>query len=127
MRISDWSSDVCSSDLFAICTAPWRSPWENSPSGALPRPAAQSRVDPRADFGSDPLLSDRRSFQSFHPFATLSRLLDSHPAGAARPLLLSIGQPETHPPGFIPEATPAPPGTWESYPPQRARGTHKPE
>src|SRR3546814_10382725 len=56
-----------------------------------------------ADFGSDPLLSDRRSFQSFHPFARLSRLLDSHPAGDARPILLSIGEPKNQPPGFIAE------------------------
>src|SRR3546814_13584887 len=97
-----------------MCTAPWRSPWENSPSGALPRPAAPSRVDPRADFGSDPLLSDRRSFQSFHPFARLSRLLDSHPAGDARPILLSIGEPKNQPPGFIAEEIAAAAGTWSS-------------
>src|SRR3546814_20781580 len=72
-----------------------------------------------ADFGSDPLLSDRRSFQSFRPFARLSRLLDSHPAGDARPILLSIGEPKNPPPGFIDEEIAAAAGTWSRYPPPR--------
>src|SRR3546814_6693928 len=88
----------------------------------IPRPPRSTLTYPlfpyttlfRSDFGIDPLLSDRRSFQSFHPFARLSRLLDSHPAGDARPILLSIGEPKNQPPGFIAEEIAAAAGTWRS-------------
>src|SRR3546814_13058784 len=78
-----------------------------------------------ADFGSDPLLSDRRSFQSFHPFARLSRLLDSHPAGDARPILLPIGEPKNQPPGFIAEEIAAAAGPWSRYPPPRGSDAYR--
>src|SRR3546814_6223791 len=99
----------------------------------IPRPPRSTLTYPlfpyttlfRSDFGIDPLLSDRRSFQSFHPFARLSRLLDSHPAGDARPILLSIGEPKNQPPGFIAEEIAAAAGTWSSYPPPRGSDAYR--
>ena len=64
-------------------------------------------------------MSDRRSFQSFHPFARLSRLLDAHPAGDDTPILLSIGEPKNQPPGFVAEEIAGAALNWSSYPPPR--------
>src|SRR3546814_12954320 len=66
-----------------------------------------------------------RSFQSFQPCARLGRLLDSHPAGDARPILLSIGEPKNQPPGFIAEEIAAAAGTWSSYPPPRGSDAYR--
>src|SRR3546814_7015324 len=40
MRISDWSSDVCSSDLGLVCST---SRWSNSPNGIPPFTPAKRR------------------------------------------------------------------------------------
>jgi aspartate/methionine/tyrosine aminotransferase len=64
-------------------------------------------------------LPERRSFQSFHPFARLSRLLDAHPAGVDDPILLSIGEPKNQPPAFVAEEIAAAAAKWSSYPPPR--------
>jgi aspartate/methionine/tyrosine aminotransferase len=64
-------------------------------------------------------LPQRRSFQSFHPFARLSRLLDAHPAATDDPILLSIGEPKNQPPAFVAEEITAAAGKWSSYPPPR--------
>src|SRR3546814_8378274 len=53
MRISDWSSDVCSSDLFSSQspTATWHPPcrcWRDGGDRAIPRGASSSPVKARA-------------------------------------------------------------------------------
>ncbi len=65
------------------------------------------------------VLPDRRSFQAFHPFARLSRLLDPHPAGHDTPILLSIGEPKNQPPAFVTEEIVGAAAKWSSYPPPR--------
>ncbi len=69
-------------------------------------------------------MPDRRSFQSFHPFARLSRLLDAHPAGDENPILLSIGEPKNQPPAFVTEEIVANATKWSSYPPPRGTPTY---
>lgn len=64
-------------------------------------------------------MPDRRSFQAFHPFARLNRLLDAHPAGHDRPILLSIGEPKNQPPAFVTEEIVGAAAKWSSYPPPR--------
>ena len=64
-------------------------------------------------------MPDRRSFQAFHPFARLSRLLDAHPAGHETPILLSIGEPKNQPPAFVTEEIVGAAAKWSSYPPPR--------
>jgi aspartate/methionine/tyrosine aminotransferase len=70
-------------------------------------------------------LPDRRSFQSFHPFARLSRLLDSHPAGDAEPILLSVGEPKNQPPAFVAEEIAGAARSWSSYPPPRGSDAYR--
>jgi len=70
-------------------------------------------------------LPDRRSFQSFHPFARLSRLLDAHPPGSAEPILLSIGEPKNQPPGFVAEEIAGAAAKWSSYPPPRGTEAYR--
>jgi len=70
-------------------------------------------------------LPDRRSFQSFHPFARLSRLLDPHQAGAAEPILLSVGEPKNQPPAFVAEEIAGAARTWSSYPPPRGSDAYR--
>lgn len=61
-------------------------------------------------------MSDRRSFLSYHPFARLGRLLDEVPAGDAKPILLSVGEPKNQPPAFVAEAVAAAAEGWATYP-----------
>lgn len=70
-------------------------------------------------------MPDRRSFQSFHPFARLSRLLDAHPAGGDDPILLSIGEPKNQPPAFVAEAIAEAAASWSSYPPPRGTEAYR--
>ena len=80
-------------------------------------------------------MPDRRSFQSFHPFARLGRLLDAHPAGTpvgaapdtpgAKPILLSIGEPKNQPPAFVAEEIAKAAATWSSYPPPRGTDAYR--
>lgn len=70
-------------------------------------------------------MPDRRSFQSFHPFARLSRLLDSHAAADASPILLSIGEPKNQPPGFVAEEIAGAAASWSSYPPPRGTDAYR--
>lgn len=66
-------------------------------------------------------MPDRRSLQSFHPFARLSRLLDAHAPGETdgAPILLSIGEPKNRPPAFVAEEIAGAAASWSSYPPPR--------
>ncbi|GAB4359892.1 MAG: aminotransferase class I/II-fold pyridoxal phosphate-dependent enzyme [Kiloniellaceae bacterium] len=80
-------------------------------------------------------MPDRRSFQSFHPFARLGRLLDAHPPGNpgsnatgaddAKPILLSIGEPKNQPPAFVAEEIAKAAATWSSYPPPRGSDAYR--
>ncbi|MGD1877360.1 MAG: aminotransferase class I/II-fold pyridoxal phosphate-dependent enzyme [Kiloniellaceae bacterium] len=78
-------------------------------------------------------MPDRRSFQSFHPFTRLSRLLDAHapgnpggnPAGNETPILLSVGEPKNQPPAFVAEEITAAASTWSSYPPPRGSEAYR--
>lgn len=80
-------------------------------------------------------MPDRRSFQSFHPFARLSRLLDAYPPGNpgdntsgaedAKPILLSIGEPKNQPPAFVAEEIAKAAATWSSYPPPRGSDAYR--
>lgn len=70
-------------------------------------------------------MPDRRSFQSFHPFARLSRLLDSYPAGDDQPILLSIGEPKNQPPAFVAEEIAGAARSWSSYPPPRGSDAYR--
>lgn len=70
-------------------------------------------------------MPDRRSFQSFHPFARLSRLLDGYPAGHEKPILLSIGEPKNQPPGFVAEEIAGAAASWSSYPPPRGSDAYR--
>ena len=70
-------------------------------------------------------MPERRSFQSFHPFARLSRLLDSHAPGDAEPILLSVGEPKNQPPAFVGEEIAAAGRTWSSYPPPRGTDAYR--
>jgi N-succinyldiaminopimelate aminotransferase len=70
-------------------------------------------------------LPDRRSFQSFHPFARLSRLLDAYPAGDDKPILLSIGEPKNQPPRFVAEEIAGAATSWSSYPPPRGSDSYR--
>jgi aspartate/methionine/tyrosine aminotransferase len=73
--------------------------------------------------------------QAFHPFARLSRLLDAYPPGkpvgcdaeeaAAKPILLSIGEPKNQPPAFVAEEIAAAAGNWSGYPPPRGTDTYR--
>ncbi len=69
-------------------------------------------------------MTDRRRLQSIHPFARLSRLLDGiapgpspRPGGA--PILLSVGEPQNQPPGFVAEELARHAAQWSRYPPPR--------
>jgi len=71
-------------------------------------------------------VTDRRKLQSFHPFARLNRLLDGVAPGASprpdgAPVLLSVGEPQNQPPGFVAEELTRHAAGWSRYPP--ARGT----
>lgn len=70
-------------------------------------------------------MSERRSFLSYHPFARLGRLLDDFPAGAARPILLSVGEPKNQPPAFVTEAIAAADDCWSNYPPPRGTDDYR--
>ncbi|MEQ8357511.1 MAG: aminotransferase class I/II-fold pyridoxal phosphate-dependent enzyme [Kiloniellaceae bacterium] len=70
-------------------------------------------------------MPDRRSFQSFHPFARLSRLLDAHPAGDETPILLSIGEPKNQPPAFVAGEIAGAAAKWSSYPPPRGTEAYR--
>ncbi len=70
-------------------------------------------------------MPDRRSFQSFHPFARLSRLLDSHAPGSEEPILLSIGEPKNQPPAFVAEEIAGAAAKWSSYPPPRGTEAYR--
>lgn len=70
-------------------------------------------------------MPDRRSFQSFHPFARLSRLLDTHAPGSDDPILLSIGEPKNQPPAFVAEEIAAAATKWSSYPPPRGTEAYR--
>ncbi|HMA13309.1 MAG: aminotransferase class I/II-fold pyridoxal phosphate-dependent enzyme [Bacteroidota bacterium] len=70
-------------------------------------------------------MSDRRSFLSYHPFARLGRLLDDFPAGDAKPILLSVGEPKNQPPAFVAEAIAGAADGWSSYPPPRGSDDYR--
>src|SRR3546814_3715655 len=57
MRISDWSSDVCSSDLVLLCAEGFRSRSER---------ASGERVQPRADAGAERMVPGAQSRRQ-HP------------------------------------------------------------
>src|SRR3546814_10320330 len=46
MRISDWSSDVCSSDLSVPCRRAWPGTWRGPPRPSARRPSRRSRGAP---------------------------------------------------------------------------------
>ncbi len=67
---------------------------------------------------------DRRNLQVFHPFARLNRLLEGIPPGPSpapdgRPILLSVGEPQHQPPGFVAEELARHAAGWSRYPPAR--------
>jgi aspartate/methionine/tyrosine aminotransferase len=67
---------------------------------------------------------DRGTFQSFHPFWRLNRLLDGVPPGAGpldggAPIALSVGEPRHPPPDFVAETLAETAADWGRYPPPR--------
>src|SRR3546814_13067987 len=112
MRISDWSSDVCSSDLRGR-TGPRRREWQVARlAHELSQPAAQPRSR-----GDD--LSGRSS-----PRSLLRRVEDRQSFAKARggrrgPPMPSLHPPPRHPtlPPFLPPAPPPPPHAPSPPPP----------
>jgi N-succinyldiaminopimelate aminotransferase len=57
------------------------------------------------------------SLMKFHPFTRLNKLLENvTPGGGNTPFLLSVGEPQFAPPGFVAEIIAAEAGTWGKYP-----------
>src|SRR3546814_14533751 len=95
MRISDWSSDVCSSDLSIIFRLP------GNPTERRGRRASSYRVD-RA-IGGDQSLLARASFQRIAMFHTDDAVI----AALAEPLddrlIVDLARPRLEPPGIVPD------------------------
>jgi aspartate/methionine/tyrosine aminotransferase len=69
-------------------------------------------------------IMDRRTFQAFHPFTRLARLLDgvapgTGPLAGGKPMILSIGEPRHQPPDFVAETLAEAAAGWSRYPPPR--------
>jgi aspartate/methionine/tyrosine aminotransferase len=75
-------------------------------------------------------VTDRRHLQAYYPFTRLSRLLDGlapgrSPASDGAPILLSIGEPQHQPPGFVAEEIARHAAGWSRYPPSRGTEAYR--
>src|SRR3546814_20094062 len=78
MRISDWSSDVCSSDLLSITDAEGKRPVESAPIASPGGMIAARSVDVRAqEDGKSFIWKGPATLELTGPYADLSRPLNN--------------------------------------------------
>src|SRR3546814_13753247 len=118
MRISDWSSDVCSSDLGTIVYAPPPAEKADDKPETLRKRAWQRRREPaalkewRERMASEP---GQQVYARRRPIETVNGPLKNH--GLARLILRGLAQnplalhPHAHPPNIPPGPALAPPNS----------------